>query len=56
MEPACRINIKEVIKIMKNAHKNGYEPCLTINGQYYSIDYNDKPTSEAQRVRAEGRA
>ena len=39
---------------MKDAHKNGYEPILTINGEFYSIDYNDKPESESERVKRHG--
>lgn len=50
-----RININQVKALMTKAHKAGYEPILTINGEFYSIDYNDKPVSEADNVRREGR-
>lgn len=50
-----RINIKQVQALMTKAHKSGFEPVLTINGEFYSIDYNDKPVTEADKVRQEGR-
>lgn len=50
-----RININKVKKLMIDAHDIGYEPILTINGEFYSIDYNDKPVTEADKVRLEGR-
>jgi hypothetical protein len=50
-----RITINKVKQLLINAHKSGYEPILTINGEFYSIEYNDKPETEAQRVKLEGR-
>lgn len=51
-----RINIKEVRNLMLKAHKEGYEPILTINGELYQIDYKDKIPCEADRVKREGRS
>ena len=50
-----RININTVKALMIKAHKEGYDPILTINGEYYSIEYNDKPKTERSKVWAEGR-
>ena len=40
---------------MTEAHRAGYDPILTINGEFYSIEYNDKKPCEADTVRREGR-
>ena len=45
-----RIKISQVKNLMIDAHKQGYEPILTINGEFYSIEYNDKIESEKERV------
>ena len=50
-----RIKISQVQSLMTQAYKLGYAPILTINGEYYSIDYQDKKITEAEKVRQEGR-
>lgn len=50
-----RIKISQVKNLMIDAHKQGYEPILTINGEFYSIDYMDKKPCEADKVRQEGK-
>ena len=49
-----RIKISQVKKLMTEAHKLGYEPILTINGELYQIDYRDKIKTERDEVKERG--
>ena len=45
-----KIKISQVQSLMTKAHKVGYEPILTVNGEYVDIDYMDKKKTERAKV------
>lgn len=34
------INENELVRVLKDAQKNGYPPLVIINGEYYNVQFN----------------
>lgn len=45
-----RVNISQVKALLSKANQSGYEPLITINGEFYTIDYKNEKQSENAKL------